>query len=283
MTTTTSATAASTLPPQPESMAQHKHIEKNLKSLLASVEKRQPLDPSYDHLLPVTYRKHAKASTTITKAGDKTGGGSSSSPKHQKNAMTADVKLHRRLNANLRDIVEKYASTPAGWRRRPNTRRIDIDFGSSSQSNSNDTTVVARNEEIDSKLRAAFALRESKEHEQRDLVNATIKAENAVLRRVWGFSQAGVPAAPQMMVGMLPPLEEASARKKRLDGVAKQLREKEKGAVDRVKWTKIAKKGKGLVRSFSSICGCIQCFHCDCLYHALMNFNVIFASEDIEP
>ncbi|KAL7535497.1 hypothetical protein ACHAXR_006530 [Thalassiosira sp. AJA248-18] len=274
-TTTTATVAASTSsttplsqpPPPPKSGSgpstkattsvdseQHKHIEKHLRTLLAAVQKREPLDPSYDSLLPVSYRKHAKASTSINKTADKTGSKQQQQSSKKTNVITADVKLHRRLNANLRSIAETYASTPAGWRRRPNTRRVDIDFGSSSQSNTNDADAAARNDEIDSKLRAAFALRESKEHEQRDLVNATLKAENAKLRRGWGFSQvtgaggAGSTvggAAP--MVGMLPPLEEASIRKKRLEGIAKQLREKEKGATDRVKWTKIAKKGKGLI------------------------------------
>ncbi|KAL9191092.1 hypothetical protein ACHAXT_000798 [Thalassiosira profunda] len=226
---------------------QQRHIDKHLRSLLASVQKREPLDASYDQLLPVSYRKYAKACTTIHKA-DKDGKTPTKGGK--KPVMTADVKLHRRLNANLRDIVETYASTPAGWRRKPNTRRIDLDFGSK------DSADTAKSEEIDAQLRAAFALRESKEHEQRDLVNATLKAENAKLRRGWGFSQvAGVGAggagvggmAGGAAPGMLPPLEEASARKKRLDGIAKQLREKEKGAADRAKWHKIAQKGKGLI------------------------------------
>ena len=93
----------------------------------------------------------------------------------------------------------------------------------------------------------------AKEHEQRDLVNATLKAENAKLRRVWGFSQvttagSGAGAAgPMAPPGMLPPMEDASSRKKRLDRIAKQLRENERGAVERSKWIKISKKGKGLV------------------------------------
>ena len=115
----------------------------------------------------------------------------------------------------------------------------------------------AKDEELENKLRAAFALRESKEHEQRDLVNAALKAENAKLSRSWGFSQvtsgsgvgggggAGVGQMPPP--GMLPPMETAQDRKKRLDGIAKQLRQKEKGALDRSKWTQISKKGKGLV------------------------------------
>ena len=44
-------------------------------------------------------------------------------------SSAADVRLRRRLNADLRGIVETYASTPAGWRRRPNSRMIDVDFG----------------------------------------------------------------------------------------------------------------------------------------------------------
>jgi len=59
--------------------------------------------------------------------------------------------------------------------------------------------------------------------------------------------RGGAPGAAPPMAGMLPPLEEASVRKKRLDGIAKQLREKEKGASDRAKWTKIGKKGLALI------------------------------------
>ena len=257
-TAPTPAAAPPSKPPPYLDAEQHKHIEKHLQSLLAALQKREPLDPSYDSLLPVQFRKHARASATVNKAADKSGGdGGGSKPAGKKsNVISADVKLHRRLNANLRSIVETYASTPAGWRRRPNTRRVDIDFGSSSQSKSaSDGGTAARNDEIDAKLRAAFALRESKEHEQRDLVNATLKAENAVLRRTWGFSQVtaagaggvGAAAGAVPMAGMLPPMEEASARKKRLEGIAKQLREKEKGATNRAKWTKIAQKGKGLI------------------------------------
>lgn len=223
---------------------QQQFIAKHLDSLLSSIQKREPLEPSYDSLLPVQFRKHAKASASSS------GNKSAKKPSGKKSTQTADVKLHRRLNANLRSIVEIYASTPAGWKRRPNTRRIDIDFGSSSDSAKGDET---KNDELDAKLRAAFALRESKEHEQRDLVNATLKAENAKLRRVWGFSQvttagSGAGAAgPMAPPGMLPPMEDASSRKKRLDRIAKQLRENERGAVERSKWIKISKKGKGLV------------------------------------
>lgn len=240
---------------------QHNHIQKHLDSLLSALQKREPLDPTYESLLPVQFRKHAKASASINKGNAATTTTKSSKSSGKKsNAMTADVKLHRRLNANLRSVVETYASTPAGWRRRPNTRRIDIDFGSSNNANNpskggNIDNEGGNSKELDAKLRAAFALRESKEHEQRDLVNATLKAENAKLRRSWGFSQVttggaggGAGAAPMAIPpGMLPPLEEHSVRKKRLDGIAKQLREKERGAVDRAKWTKISKKGKGLV------------------------------------
>ena len=130
---------------------------------------------------------------------------SSKSSGKKSNAMTADVKLHRRLNANLRSVVETYASTPAGWRRRPNTRRIDIDFGSSNNANNpskggNIDNEGGNSKELDAKLRAAFALRESKEHEQRDLVNATLKAENAKLRRSWGFSQVTTGGAGEELV-----------------------------------------------------------------------------------
>jgi hypothetical protein len=168
------------------------------------------------------------------------------------NSMAADVKLHRRLNANLRSTVETYASTPAGWKRRPNTRRIDIDFGASKDSSN--TATSSKNEEIESKLRAAFALRESKEHEQRDLVNATLKAENAKLRRGWGLSQVtsasgGVGAAggQMMFVAGMPPLEESSVRKKRLEVIAKQLKDVEKGAAERMKLRTIAEKGRDMV------------------------------------
>ena len=136
-----------------------------------------------------------------------------------------------------------------------------MDFGGSSTNataNTATATAAANDEELESKLRAAFALRESKEHEQRDLVNATLKAESAKLRRGWGLSQVtggmgagaavGVGGAPLM--GPLPPMEEASVRKKRLDGVAKQLREVEKGAAERAKLRKIAERGRDMVRFF---------------------------------
>lgn len=227
---------------------QHRHIEKNLDSLLSALQKREPLDPTYDSLLPVQFRKYAaKASASIAKSSSAVDTTTKSSSK--KNAITADVKLHRRLNANLRSVVETYASTPAGWRRRPNTRRIEIDFGKDDTETNNN----ANGEELENKLRAAFALRDPKEHEQRDLVNATLKAENAKLSRSWGFSQvtsgSGVGGGVGQMPppGLLPPMETAQERKKRLDGIAKQLREKEKGASDRAKWTQISKKGKGLV------------------------------------
>lgn len=212
---------------------------------------------TYELLLPISFRKHAKASVSINKPASGGNDSTSKSPSGKKsNVLTANLKLHRRLGAGLRSVVEAYASTPAGWRRRPNTRRIDIDFGSS-QANTADGAKDVSNEEIHAKLRAAFALRESKEHEQRDLVNATLKAENAKLRRGWGLSQVtgaggagstvgGAPGAATL-AGVLPPLETVAIRKKRLDGIAKQLREKEKGAVDRVAWKKIARKAKSLV------------------------------------
>ena len=260
---------------------QHNHIQNHLDSLLSALQKREPLDPTYESLLPVQFRKHAKASASINKGNAATTTTKSSKSSGKKsNAMTADVKLHRRLNANLRSVVETYASTPAGWRRRPNTRRIDIDFGSSNNANNpskggNIDNEGGNSKELDAKLRAAFALRESKEHEQRDLVNATLKAENAKLRRSWGFSQVttggaggGAGAAPMAIPpGMLPPLEEHSVRKKRLDGIAKQLREKERGAVDRAKWTKISKKGKGLV-----CCSVYVIIWTYCAYHVFVLF-----------
>jgi hypothetical protein len=236
----------------------------------------------------VSFRKHAKASVTINKVSSQksqpsTGGGGGQrrgdagsksqqqNTNKKSNVIPADVKLHRRLNANLRGIVEKYASTPAGWRRKPNARRIDVDFGgSNSQSSSSEkgggdhttstttsTLSSARTntnnhdqKKIEANLRAAFALRESKEHEQRDLVNATLKAENSKLHRSWGFtpSAAGAGMGGGAPPGVLPPFEEASNRKKRLDGIAKQLKDKEKCSTERAKWTQIAKKGKELVR-----------------------------------
>ena len=277
--------AASAAPSSSSDFEQHKRIEGQLHSLRAALQAREPLDATYDSLIPVSFRKHAKSSVTISKVASTTtssssqkssqsstgrrgggGGGDGTASKQnnkKSNVMPADVKLHRRLNANLRGIVEKYASTPAGWRRKPNTRRIDIDFGSSSSSNSQsdkggDHTTTSRNinhdEKINSMLRAAFALRESKEHEQRDLVNATLQAENSKLYRGWGFtpavSGAGMMGVTTPMVGggALPPFEEASVRKKRLDGIVKQLRDKEKCLVERAKWTKIAERGKELVR-----------------------------------
>ena len=237
---------------------QHKHIEKHLHSLLSAIQEREPLDGSYDSLLPVSFRKHAKASASINKAADKTATGSTKHPTKKTN-VTADVKLHRRLAAsNLRSIVETYASTPAGYKRRPNTRRIDLDFGSR-QSNNTSSAAAARNDEIDSKLHATFTLRESKEHEQRALVNATLKAENAKLRRGWGFSQVTGVGGVGGTAAMLPPLEEAPVRKKRLDGIAKQLRDKEKGATDRAKWTKIAQSGKDLVSFVCVLLFFVQC------------------------
>ena len=252
MTTVTNTTKQAASPTIDEQ--QHRHIEKNLDSLLSALQKREPLDPTYDSLLPVQFRKHAKASASIAKS---TAADTTTKSSSKKNAVTADMKLHRRLNANLRSVVETYASTPAGWRRRPNTRRIEIDFGSKGEEDDTEINNNAKDEELENKLRAAFALRESKEHEQRDLVNAALKAENAKLSRSWGFSQvtsgsgvgggggAGVGQMPPP--GMLPPMETAQERKKRLDGIAKQLREKEKGALDRSKWTQISKKGKGVV------------------------------------
>lgn len=250
----------------PSDSDQHKRIEGQLQSLLTSLQEREPLDASYDALLPASFRKHAKACVTISKAGgassqksSQSGGGGDGKQQNKKtNILPADVKLHRRLNANLRGIVEKYASTPAGWRRKPNTRRIDVDFGSSNHQpgKGGDATTTTRNnndEKIESMLRAAFALRESKEHEQRDLVNATLKAENSKLYRSWGFTPeggAGMGMGGPPMMGVLPPFEEASIRKKRLDGIARQLRDKEKSASERARWTRIAEKGKELVRSF---------------------------------
>ena len=46
---------------------QHKHIEQHLNSLLTSLQQRQPLDISYDSLLPTAFRKHAKACSSIPK------------------------------------------------------------------------------------------------------------------------------------------------------------------------------------------------------------------------
>lgn len=222
----------------------HRKLQQQLESLLKELQKREPLDPNYDALLPSQIRKNIKASLNVNK--EKKEGSDGKKP----NALSADVKLHRRLNANLRSVVETYASTPAGWKRRPNTRRIDVDFGVDKDS---EKVSSAKNEEVESKVRAAFALRESKEHEQRDLVNATLKAENAKLRRGWGLSlittaTGGVGATGgQMFVAGMPPLEEASAKKKRLELVAKQLKDPEKGAAERIKMKKIAEKGRDVV------------------------------------
>ena len=250
--TATKVDAALTAAGTSAASEQHKQIQNQLESLLADLQKREPLDPTYDSLLPAPFRKSVKASLNSSKAQNKSDG--ANHPTKKSNTMTADVKLHRRLNANLRTIVETYASTPAGWRRRPNTRRIEIDFGAS---NAKDTAAaVSKNDEIESKLRAAFALRESKEHEQRDLVNATLKAENAKLRRGWGLSQvtsAGggvVGASGQMFAVGLPPLEESSSRKKRLESISKQLKDVEKGAGERMKMKRIAEKGRDMVSSF---------------------------------
>lgn len=226
---------------------QHQHIEQHLLSNLSALKKNEPLDSTYETLLPVQYRRHAKVAATSSKTDkDKS---------NKKNAISSDVaKLHRRLNANLREKVESFASTPAGWGRKPHARRIETDFGSSSNKNSKEF------EEVDSKLRAAFSLRDSKEHEQLDLVNATLKAHNAKLRRGWGFSSVstfgnngfsaggGAAAAANPMTLMLPPLEQTSVRKKWLNGIASQLRDAERGSSDRVKLKSKAEKARYLVR-----------------------------------
>lgn len=246
----TAAAALSSAEDATEATRQHKHIEQHLNSLLTSLQQRQPLDVSYDSLIPVAFRKHAKACSSIPK---------STGQNKKSNALPADVKLYRRLNANLRDTVETYGSTPAGWRRRPNTRRIDIDFGSSA-ANANEDDGNSNDAEVDAKLRAAFALRESKEHEQRDLVNATLKAENVKLRRGWGFCLGeGSAAAGQQFAGLLPPLEDAVSRKKRLEVISKQLKDEEKGADERKKWKKISKKGRGLVSNLRHFCLILSC------------------------
>ena len=230
-------------------------MEGQLKSLLSTLRQREPLDPSYSDHLPPSFRKHIKASVSTTtnvnsnnanKIAPATTGvvqqQSQLGVGKKSNVITADIKLRRRLNADLRDIVETYASTPAGWKRRPNTRMVDIDFGSGNVGGSVKSSSA---DEIDTKLRAAFALRESKEHEQRDLVNASIKAENTKLRRSWGLSYAGG-IMPQMAMA-LPPLETSTVRKRRLDGIAKQLRDTERGAMDRERWVQIAKDGRDMI------------------------------------
>jgi len=244
------------------SSRQHKHFEQHLNSLLTSLQQRQPLDISYDYLLPVAFRKQAKAFSTIPK----TSGGQNK----KSNVLPADVKLYRRLNANLRDTVETYVSTPAGWRRRPNTRRIDIDFGSSAKEGEEDNNDA----EVDAKLRAAFALRESKEHEQLDLVNATLKAENVKLRRGWGFSLGEGATAAGQFAGVLPPLEDTVTRKKRLEVIAKQLKDEEKGADEKKKWKIIAKKGKELVSNLRIIV---------CTNSVIMLIKSSLCCEDTEP
>ena len=233
-------------------------MEGQLKSLLSTLRQREPLDPSYSDHLPPSFRKHIKASVSTTtnvnsnntnKIAPVTTGvvqqQSQLGVGKKSNVITADIKLRRRLNADLRDIVETYASTPAGWKRRPNTRMVDIDFGSGGGGNVGGSIKSSSVDEIDTKLRAAFALRESKEHEQRDLVNASIKAENTKLRRSWGLSYAGG-IMPQMAMA-LPPLETSTVRKRRLDGIAKQLRDTERGAMDRERWVQIAKDGRDMI------------------------------------
>ena len=228
-------------------------MEGQLKSLLSTLRQREPLDPSYSDHLPPSFRKHIKASVSANVNNSSTKTAASAAEMQQQsqiavgkklNVITADVKLRRRLNADLRDIVETYASTPAGWKRRPNTRMVDIDFGSGGGIGVGGIKNSGAGE-IDTKLRAAFALRESKEHEQRDLVNASIKAENTKLRRSWGLSYAGG-IMPQMAMA-LPPLETSTVRKRRLDGIAKQLRDTERGAMDRERWAQIAKDGRDMI------------------------------------
>lgn len=236
-----------------DSQLEEPDMEGQLKSLLSTLRQREPLDPSYSDHLPPSFRKHIKASVSTTNVNNnntKIAPGAAGVQQQSQlgagkksNVITADVKLRRRLNADLRDIVETYASTPAGWKRRPNTRMVDIDFGGGIGIGSNIKSSSAG--EIDTKLRAAFALRESKEHEQRDLVNASIKAENTKLRRSWGLSYAGG-IMPQMAMA-LPPLETSNVRKRRLDGVAKQLRDTERGAMDRERWVQIAKDGRDMI------------------------------------
>lgn len=266
--TTAAAASSAADATSTEATRQHKHIEQHLNSLLTSLQQRQPLDVSYDSLIPVAFRKHAKACSSIPK---------STGQNKKSNALPADVKLYRRLNANLRDTVETYGSTPAGWRRRPNTRRIDIDFGSSA-ANANEDDGNSNDAEVDAKLRAAFALRESKEHEQRDLVNATLKAENVKLRRGWGFclGEGGAAAAGQQFAGLLPPLEDAITRKKRLEVISKQLKDEEKGADERKKWKKIAKKGRGLVSN-------LRQFYSYSLLCIMLLITGVVLLKDIEP
>jgi hypothetical protein len=245
------------------SSERHVIIEERLRSLLNSLRESEPLDPSYDHLLPPSFRKHVKASVTVAKTSPPKSASVSAAAAEGDGGMigrrtiavvapatsASDVKLRRRLNADLRGMVETFASTPAGFKRRPNARIIDADFGGGGQS-SGAGIATASSDGIDARLRAAFALRESKEHEQRDLVNATLRAENSRMRRGWGLSQVAGGAghaSTMMMAGIPPPLEEASARKRRLDGIARQLRDRERGAADRVKWAKIAREGRDLL------------------------------------
>lgn len=251
---------------------QHRQIQHELEGLLKDLQKKEPMDPTYDFLLPAPFRKSIKSSLNVNKAQKDGADGKKST------TMSADVKLHRRLNANLRATVETYASTPAGWKRRPNTRRIEVDFGAKDKESGN----TAKNEEIEGKLRAAFALRESKEHEQRDLVNATLKAENAKLRRGWGLSQVttaggGVGAGGQMFLPGMPPLEEASARKKRLETISKQLKDVEKGAAERMKLKKIAEKGRDVVSACCSVHLCRDCH----TYSTALIFDQIFNPKSV--
>ena len=251
----------------------HAIIEERLRSLLDSFRESEPLDSSYDYLLPPSFRKHVKASVTVAKTSppkpsssapsataggggvDGGGVGRRTSAVVAPAISASDVKLRRRLNADLRVMVETFASTPAGFKRRPNARMIDADFGGGGHTSdangvATSSSSSSSSDGIDARLRAAFALRESKEHEQRDLVNATLRAENTRMRRGWGLSQVAEGAgqsSAMMMAGMLPPLEEASARKRRLEGIARQLRDRERGAADRAKWAKIAMEGRDLL------------------------------------
>eukprot|EP00970_Alexandrium_tamarense_P017642 scaffold10332_cov110-Alexandrium_tamarense.AAC.1 len=45
----------------PPLAAINKHIQHSIEHLLTDLQKREPLDSSYDILLPAPFRKHAKA------------------------------------------------------------------------------------------------------------------------------------------------------------------------------------------------------------------------------
>jgi hypothetical protein len=114
-------------------------LREELHKLRKKVAKREPLDPSYNFLLKNSF-------------GVKP-------PKVHRD------KLYKKFGANLRENVEKYMAkygteTPAndGRKWQVGRHRNDLDEG---------------------KMRDAFTIRECKEHEQKDLIQASLAANNA--------------------------------------------------------------------------------------------------------